>query len=48
VRQALAGSSGAISLKADRNTAHGQVVTVMDVLRRAGAKRIAVGTRPTP
>jgi biopolymer transport protein ExbD len=45
LRKALPGTNGAVSLKADRNTAHGQVVAVMDTLRRAGATRIAVGTR---
>jgi biopolymer transport protein ExbD len=48
LQKALPGTNGAVSLKADRTTAHGQVVAVMDTLRRAGATRIAVGTRNGP
>lgn len=32
----------AVILQADRSTAHGQVVAVMDMLKQAGVKRLAI------
>jgi biopolymer transport protein ExbD len=37
---------GTVILRADRKTPHGRVVQVMDVIRRAGAKRVAVAAVP--
>ncbi|HGY08855.1 MAG TPA: biopolymer transporter ExbD [Oceanithermus profundus] len=37
---------GTVVLRADRKTAHGRVVQVMDLIRRAGAKRVAVAAVP--
>lgn len=35
-------SNAAVILQADRSTAHGQVVAVMDMLKQAGVKRLAI------
>ncbi len=37
---------GTVVLRADRKTPHGRVVQVMDLIRRAGAKRVAVAAVP--
>ena len=37
---------GTVILRADRKTPHGRAVQVMDVIRRAGAKRVAVAAVP--
>jgi len=37
---------GTVILRADRKTPHGRVVQVMDVIRRAGAKRVAIAAVP--
>lgn len=37
---------GTVVLRADRKTQHGRVVQVMDIIRRAGAKRVAVAAVP--
>ncbi len=37
---------GTVILRADRKAAHGRVVQVMDIIRRAGAKRVAVAAVP--
>lgn len=39
-------SQKTVILKADREVSHGDVVTVMDLARRSGIKRLVVGTRP--
>jgi len=47
LRTELAGDPvGTVILRADRKTPHGRVVQVMDVIRRAGAKRVAVAAVP--
>lgn len=35
-------ANAAVVLQADRSTAHGQVVAVMDMLKQAGVKRLAI------
>ncbi len=35
-------ANAAVILQADRSTAHGQVVAVMDMLKQAGVKRLAI------
>ena len=35
-------ANAAVILQADRRTAHGQVVAVMDMLKSAGVKRLAI------
>lgn len=35
-----------VVLRADRDTRHGEVVRVMDVVRRSGARGLSVATRP--
>lgn len=35
-------SNAAVILQADKRTAHGQVVAVMDMLKAAGVKRLAI------
>ncbi|WP_457631813.1 ExbD/TolR family protein [Oceanithermus sp.] len=37
---------GTVILRADRKTPHGRVVQVMDIIRRAGAKRVAIAAVP--
>lgn len=45
VRQALAESGQrTVVLRADRDVMHGQAVRVMDIIRQAGAERIAIAT----
>jgi len=47
LRAALAGDQeGTVLLRADRKTPHGRVVQVMDIVRRAGAKRVAIAAVP--
>jgi biopolymer transport protein ExbD len=47
LKQAVADSpQKAVILKADRKVSHGDVVTVMDLARKSGIKRLVVGTRP--
>lgn len=38
----LENSNAAVILQADKRTAHGQVVAVMDMLKAAGVKRLAI------
>ena len=38
--------AGTVILRADRKTPHGRVVQVMDIIRRAGAKRVAIAAVP--
>ena len=35
-------ANAAVILQADKRTAHGQVVAVMDMLKAAGVKRLAI------
>lgn len=35
-----------VVLRADRDARHGQVVAIMDIVRRAGARGLSVATRP--
>ncbi len=35
-----------VIVEADKNVTHGKVVRVMDLIRKAGAKKIAIATRP--
>ncbi|HLU81867.1 MAG TPA: biopolymer transporter ExbD [Trueperaceae bacterium] len=45
VRQSLAESGQrTVVLRADRDVPHGQAVRVMDIIRQAGAERIAIAT----
>ena len=37
---------GTVILRADRKTPHGRVVQVLDIIRRAGAKRVAIAAVP--
>ncbi|WP_456409869.1 ExbD/TolR family protein [Oceanithermus sp.] len=37
---------GTVILRADRKTPHGRVVQVMDLIRQAGAKRVAIAAVP--
>ena len=37
-----------VILKADKEVSHGDVVTIMDLARRSGIKRLVVGTRAVP
>ncbi|AEB12215.1 ExbD/TolR family protein [Marinithermus hydrothermalis] len=37
---------GTVVLRADRKVPHGRVVEVMDTIRRAGAKRVAIAVIP--
>jgi biopolymer transport protein ExbD len=47
LRRALAARRDAlVVLRADREARHGQVVAVMDGVRRAGARGLSVATRP--
>lgn len=47
LRGVLAGDPvGTVILRADRKTPHGRVVQVMDIIRRAGAKRVAIAAVP--
>ncbi len=47
LRGALASyKPGTVILRADRATPHGRVVHVMDIIRRAGAKRVAIAAVP--
>jgi len=41
-----ANRAGTVILRADRKTPHGRVVQVMDIIRRAGAKRVAIAAVP--
>lgn len=36
-----------VVLEADQNITHGKVVRVMDLIKKGGASRIAIATRPT-
>lgn len=36
---------GALVLKADQDVTHGVVVRVMDIVKRAGVKKLVIGTR---
>ncbi|MCX6089723.1 MAG: biopolymer transporter ExbD [Atribacterota bacterium] len=36
-----------VVIEADKRVLHGKVVTVMDVLKKAGAEKIAIATQPT-
>jgi len=45
-RAAQAGGETQILIQADQQVAHGQVVEVMDLARRAGLHRLAIITRP--
>ncbi len=36
-----------VVLEADQNISHGKVVRVMDLIKKGGASRIAIATRPT-
>lgn len=40
-------SNSAVVLQADKKTAHGQVVAVMDMLKGAGVKRLAIAAEQT-
>ncbi|WP_293170796.1 biopolymer transporter ExbD [Oceanithermus sp.] len=47
LRKALAQDPvGTVILRADRKTPHGRVVQVMDLIRQAGAKRVAIAAVP--
>jgi len=47
LRAALAkDQQGTVILRADKKTPHGRVVQVMDIIRRAGAKRVAIAAVP--
>jgi len=47
LRRAVAADPvGTVILRADRKTPHGRVVQVMDIIRRAGAKRVAIAAMP--
>lgn len=35
-----------VVLEADRNVLHGKVISVMDLLKKGGAERIAIATQP--
>lgn len=35
-----------VVIEADKNVLHGRVVQVMDILKRAGAQKMAIATRP--
>ncbi|MFC4453065.1 biopolymer transporter ExbD [Deinococcus sonorensis] len=41
----LASSGGLVGLRADEKGSYGTVVGVMDVIKRAGGERLALGTR---
>jgi len=45
-RAAQAGGETQVLIQADQQVAHGQVVEVMDLARRAGLHRLAIVTRP--
>jgi biopolymer transport protein ExbD len=34
-------------LEADKNVLHGKVISVMDLLKKGGADKIAIATKPT-
>jgi biopolymer transport protein ExbD len=36
-----------VVLEADQNISHGKVVRVMDLIKKGGADRIAIATKPT-
>jgi biopolymer transport protein ExbD len=36
-----------VVLEADKNVLHGKVISVMDLLKKGGADRIAIATQPT-
>ena len=36
-----------VVLEADKNVLHGKVITVMDLLKKGGADKIAIATKPT-
>ncbi|HSV30520.1 MAG TPA: biopolymer transporter ExbD [Atribacteraceae bacterium] len=36
-----------VVVEADRNVLHGKVISVMDILKKAGAEKLAVATQPT-
>jgi biopolymer transport protein ExbD len=36
-----------VVLEADKNVLHGKVISVMDLLRKGGADKIAIATQPT-
>ena len=38
-------ANAAVVLQADKGTAHGQVVAVMDMLKSAGVKRLAIAAK---
>ncbi len=36
---------GALVLKADRDVSHGLVVTIMDIVKKSGIKKLVIGTK---
>ena len=36
-----------VIVEADKQVLHGKVVSVMDILKKAGAEKIAIATQPT-
>jgi len=48
-RQKLAANPRAVAIvNADKDIRHGQVIAVMDAIKRAGAERMAIATEPAP
>ncbi|GGL67568.1 biopolymer transporter ExbD [Deinococcus aerolatus] len=43
----LGPSDGVVGLRADERGSYGTVVRVMDVIKKAGGERLALGTRPS-
>ncbi|CAM4460349.1 ExbD/TolR family protein [Deinococcus marmoris] len=43
----LGTSGGVVGLRADERGSYGTVVRVMDVIKKAGGERLALGTRPS-
>jgi len=47
IREALGDNIGSmVVLEADQNISHGKVVRVMDLIKKGGAERIAIATKP--
>lgn len=40
-------SGGVVGLRADENGSYGTVVKIMDVIKKSGGERLALGTRPS-
>ena len=36
-----------VIIEADKNVLHGKVISIMDILKKAGAEKIAIATQPT-